>query len=309
MSEDLQKSPLDERLQRALLSLDGLSVGDAFGQMMSTCATSARSVIEHGGLPSGPWWHTDDTQMAMAIVEQLAWGGAIVPDSLADRFVERYQADPGRGYGKGARIQLAEIARGTGWRQTSAAIFNGQGSKGNGGAMRSAPLGAWFAEDLAKVVSESTESAIVTHSHAEGIAGSVAISLAAAAAWQARSLLLEEARALIWETVIEHTPAGETLDGLRKARAIALTEPTARVAGILGSGFLVTAADTVPFGVWCAARHLDNYSEALLATLQGDGDCDTNCAIVGGIVALYAGRESIPPLWLESRERLDLQMP
>jgi ADP-ribosylglycohydrolase len=297
-----------ERLERALLSLDGLSVGDAFGQLMSTCAPSARSVIEHGGLPSGPWWHTDDTQMAMAIVEQLAWSGAIVPDSLADRFVQRYQADPGRGYGKGARIQLAEIARGTGWRQTSAAIFNGQGSKGNGGSMRSAPLGAWFADDLAKVVSQSTESAIVTHSHAEGIAGSVAVSLAAAAAWQARSLPLEEARALIWDTVIKHTPPGETRNGLVRARSIEPAEQPARVAGILGSGFLVTAADTVPFAIWCAARHLDDYREASLATLQGDGDCDTNCAIVGGIVALFTGREGIPELWLNSRESLDLQL-
>ncbi|OAI57357.1 hypothetical protein AYO49_02225 [Verrucomicrobiaceae bacterium SCGC AG-212-N21] len=286
-----------------------MSVGDAFGQLMSTCATSARAVVEHGGLPLGPWWHTDDTQMAMAIVEGLAWNGKIVPDSLADRFVDRYQADPGRGYGKGARIQLAEIARGTGWRQTSAAIFNGQGSKGNGGAMRSAPLGAWFADDLAHVVSESAESAIVTHSHPEGVAGSVAVSLAAAAAWRARSLPLEEAREQMWTTVIERTPAGETRDGLVQARSIAPSERAARAAGILGSGFLVTAADTVPFAVWCAARHLDNYSEALFATLQGDGDCDTNCAIVGGIVALYAGRESIPQAWLESRERLDLQLP
>jgi hypothetical protein len=29
---------------------------------------------------------------------------------------------------------------------------------------------------------------------------------------------------------------------------------------------------------------------------------DTNCAIVGGIVALSAGRESIPPAWLSARE-------
>lgn len=305
---DLAMDP-QQKLQQALVSLDGLSVGDAFGQLMSTCAPSARRIIEEGGLPGGPWWHTDDSQMAMAIVEELAEHGRIVPDSLAARFVARFQADPGRGYGKGVRIQLGEIARGTKWQQTSTAIFSGRGSKGNGGAMRSAPVGAFFAADLRKVVVQSEQSAIVTHSHDEGIAGSVAVSLAAAAAWQARSKPQAEAVEFLWETVLHYTPAGETWDGLQKARAIPLTELPSRAASVLGSGFLVTAPDTVPFAIWCAARHLNDYSEALFATLQGDGDCDTNCAIVGGIVALYAGRESIPPLWLTSREPLDLHLP
>jgi ADP-ribosylglycohydrolase len=299
----------DERLQRALLSLEGLSVGDAFGQLMSTCAPSARRVVEAGGLPSGPWWHTDDTQMAMAIVEELACSGEIVPDFLADRFVERYQADPGRGYGRGARIQLEEIARGTGWRQTSTAIFNGQGSMGNGGAMRSAPIGAWFADDLAKVVSESIESATVTHSHPEGIAGSVAVSLAAAAVSRASMLPLYLARAQLWNTVIEHTPTGETHEGLRKAMRLPLEEMPRKAAGILGSGFRVTAPDTVPFAIWCVARHLDNFSDAIFTTLEGDGDCDTNCAIVGGIVSQYVNWGGIPNLWRKSRETLDLNLP
>jgi ADP-ribosylglycohydrolase len=193
----LSISTTDARLERALLSLDGLSIGDAFGQMLSTCARSARSVIERKGLPSGPWWHTDDTQMAMAIVEELAAHGQIAADSLAQRFVQRFQADPGRGYGKGARIQLEAIAAGEHWRATSAAAFNDRGSKGNGSAMRSAPLGAWFADDPDQIISQSTLSSVVTHSHAEGIAGSVAVSLAAAAAWTSREDSLEKAREAI----------------------------------------------------------------------------------------------------------------
>lgn len=298
-----------ERLSRTLLSLDGLSVGDAFGQMLSTCARSARSVVERGGLPAGPWWHTDDTQMAMAIIEELAVHGQIATDSLARRFTERFQADPGRGYGKGARMQLEEIARGATWRQTSAAAFSGRGSKGNGSAMRSAPLGAYFAEDLNLVVSESTQSSIVTHSHPEGIAGSVAVSLAAAGGWNARHLELEAARSLIWKSVLERTPPGETLEGILKARAVPFEMSPENAARILGSGFLVTAPDTVPFALWCALRHLNDYREALISTLEGDGDCDTNCAIVGGIVAMFVGRESIPPVWLESREPLNLELP
>ena len=274
------------RLDNALLSLDGLSVGDAFGQLLSTQARSVRRVLERGALPNSKWWHTDDTQMAMAIVEELAANHQIIPVSLAHRFTQRYLADPGRGYGKGARMQLEEMAAGEPWQKTSAAAFNGRGSKGNGGAMRVAPLGAYFADDLERLVDASKASSIITHHHPEGVAGSIAIAVAAACAWNSKGLSIEQARDALWKNVMTWTP-----------------EFAAR---LLGSGFLVTTPDTVPFALWCAARHLNNYQEALIATLEGDGDCDTNCAIVGGIVVLHAGRESIPAQWLSSREPLNL---
>ncbi len=75
----------------------------------------------------------------------------------------------------------------------------------------------------------------------------------------------------------------------------------------LGNGSSVTAPDTVPFCVWSAAKHLDDYKEALVSTVIADGDCDTNCAIVGGIVVLYAGRDSIPADWRDARERFDFE--
>jgi ADP-ribosylglycohydrolase len=80
--------------------------------------------------------------------------------------------------------------------------------------------------------------------------------------------------------------------------------PIAEVARALGNGSLVTAPDTVPFCVWMAAHYLDNFVEALGKTISAGGDCDTNAAIVGGIVALSAGRESIPPEWLKAREQI-----
>jgi ADP-ribosylglycohydrolase len=66
----------------------------------------------------------------------------------------------------------------------------------------------------------------------------------------------------------------------------------------------VTAPDTVPFALWCAARHLGSYEDALWATVSGLGDRDTTCAIVGGIVVMSAGVRSIPAEWLEHREQI-----
>src|SRR4029077_6405648 len=107
-------------------------------------------------------------------------------DALAQRFAERFGEEPDRGYGKMARIILRSLLRGDDWRRASAAAFGGTGSMGNGAAMRVAPLGAWFADDLGRVVTEARARAEVTHAHAEGQAGAIAVALAAAFAWRQR---------------------------------------------------------------------------------------------------------------------------
>ena len=63
----------------------------------------------------------------------------------------------------------------------------------------------------------------------------------------------------------------------------------------------------MPLTIWCAAGHLSSFADAIWTTVSAGGDIDTNCAIVGGIVALSAGRESIPPEWLAAREPLQFE--
>ncbi|MEJ2710230.1 MAG: ADP-ribosylglycohydrolase family protein [Anaerolineales bacterium] len=72
--------------------------------------------------------------------------------------------------------------------------------------------------------------------------------------------------------------------------------------GALGSGSRVSAQDTVPYCLWCAAHHLRDYAQALWTTVSGMGDRDTTCAIVGGIVVLSAGQ--VPEDWRQRREPL-----
>jgi ADP-ribosylglycohydrolase len=90
--------------------------------------------------------------------------------------------------------------------------------------------------------------------------------------------------------------------GIVKARQISVDAPLNEVAKSLGNGSLVTAQDTVPFCLWMSVHHSHNFVEAIGKTISVDGDCDTNAAIVGGIVALSAGRDNIPPEWLKARE-------
>jgi ADP-ribosylglycohydrolase len=286
------------RLRRARTSLDGLSLGDAFGERFFAPPDVMIPWLTTRTLPPGPWAWTDDTAMAISLVETLAAHDTIVVDDLARRFAARYVADVRRGYGGTAHEILQALARGEPWADVAGAVFNGTGSMGNGSAMRVAPLGAYFADDLDRVVEEAVLSAAPTHMHGEGAAGAVAIAVAAAVASRegprGRDVLLQE--------VLARTPAGETADAIAEAAELHVGTSISTAAQRLGNGSMVICRDTVPLCIWLAARHLDDYVEALWSTVTALGDRDTTCAIVGGIVACASG---IPSEWLGQREPLD----
>lgn len=136
--------------------------------------------------------------------------------------------------------------------------------------MRVAPLGAYFADDLQQLILQARYSAEPTHAHPEGQAGAIAIALAAAWAWNHRSAERADGREMI-EFAAAHTPEGDTQSRLRRALDIPLTREPALVGQMIGNGSLVTSPATVPFAIWCAARHCWDFSEALWATVSGFG--------------------------------------
>ncbi len=287
-----------ERTARARLSLNGVSLGDAFGERFFVSPSAIEFLIENRALPGRPWFYTDDTVMALSIVEVLELRGEVDQDLLAEGFARKYAADTSRGYGPGAHRILRELAAGEDWRDVSRIAFGGSGSLGNGGAMRAAPVGAYFEGDPERAALEAQRSAEVTHAHPEGQAGAMAVAAAAACARSAAD------GSALFEAAIAHTPAGATRDGLEAARDLSTNTVVEVAASVLGNGSQVTAPDTVPFTLWCAARHLGNFEEAMWQTVAGLGDRDTTCAIVGGIVVLSPGGDAIPSEWFESRESL-----
>ncbi len=290
----------DPRLERALQSLEGLSVGDGFGECFFTSPSVIARRVRDRHAPPPPWIVTDDSIMAIALVRCLARHGRIEQDDLARRFVFEFIRDPGRGYGGMARQILTQIQHGVDWRLASKAAFDGTGSCGNGSAMRVTPLGAYFADDTQAVVREATLSAVVTHSHPEGIAGAIATALAAA--WACQPENRDRPVDQMFTFVLAHTPAGEVRNGVAHAADLPPAVGEYVAAERLGCGQKVTAQDTVPFCIWNAARCLDDYPAALWSTVSVGGDVDTTAAIVGGIVAARTGRAGIPAGWIEARE-------
>jgi ADP-ribosylglycohydrolase len=295
----------NERLARAIDSLHGLSCGDAFGERFFLHPEVAQSLIAQRAIPSKPWRYTDDTAMAIAITETLEEFEEIQAERLAENFGKRFIADSHRGYGPAMHSLLPELAERPGhWKQLAPQLFKGKGSFGNGAAMRVAPLGAYFADDLDILIQQAELSALITHSHPEGVAGAIAVALAAALAWRHKNSPMRAQQFL--EEIGQRTPESEV--GRRIARARDLDDDTTveKAVAILGNGAEISAQDTVPFCLWVAAHGLDSYEDSLWTTVSGLGDRDTTCAVVGGIVVMSAGFDRIPKSWLESREPLPL---
>jgi ADP-ribosylglycohydrolase len=290
---------------RARLSLDGLSVGDAFGERFFGRPSEVLQRISRRELPGQPWTYTDDTEMALSIVEMLEERGGIDQDLLAERFASRMQFH--RGYGQGAYTVLCGVKEGLDWRLLARIGFRGMGSFGNGAAMRVAPLGAFFADQPLDVIcAQARLSAEVTHAHAEGIAGAIAVSVAAALAWQRRGGSGTLGREWI-AAVRDAVPPGYTRDAVAEAIDVPPDATIVEAAKALGNGSGVTAPDTVPLCLWVAAHAAHGFESAMWHTVNALGDRDTTCAIVGGILALTGGPDGIPTRWLQSREALPIR--
>ncbi|WP_407561630.1 ADP-ribosylglycohydrolase family protein [Streptomyces sp. 184] len=307
----------DVRLARALASLRGLAVGDALGARYTE--PGSFPLLARRELPPAPWRWTDDTEMASSVVAVLAAHGRVEQDALAASFAGRQNAGGPRGYGRAVNRILRQVRDGEDWRRLAAALFDGQGSWGNGAAMRVAPLGAWYAGDVEEAVRQAEVSSYVTHQHREAVTGCMAVAAAAALAADRPAGAAEGAAgsegtpwladgAALLDRVIALVPRSAVAQGLRRARDMLDYDDVATVAAVLGNGRRTSAHDTVPFALWSAARHLGDFAGAFWATAQAGGDVDTMCAIVGGVLA-GAAAGAPPAAWVRDVEPLPEWVP
>ncbi len=289
-------------LANARLSLEGLSVGDALGGFFEMSHPDRPSHhVTNRTLPEGKWRYTDDTNMALSVYAILRQYQRINEEVLAASFVAHY--DRSRGYGSGMRTLFARVQNGQSWREASETFFGGSGSYGNGGAMRAAPIGAYFADDMTAVIENTQLATAITHRHPEGIAGAIAIAVATALAHQKHTGQMLTPHQFM-ERVVHHIPPSEVRQKCEQAIGFASDVSTREAAKLLGNGADMTAQRTVPFALWCAAVHLHDFREAIWQCLSAGGDTDTIAAMVGGVVAVSVGLDGIPPEWVAQREPL-----
>ena len=235
----------EDRIRYAKRALDGIALGDCFGQTFFVPEEIACQRIQDREILKSPWHFTDDTVMAIGIYRILERYGEINQDELAKVFAANYELDWHRGYGGTAHTILRNIAEGKDWQKAASEVFDGMGSMGNGGAMRAAPIGAYFADDLDKVLYNARASAEVTHTHIEGIAGAMAVA-AASALFLNKKLgrYLGEGIDFLRD-IADTLPESDTKYKILSAVSIPKESSIEFAVSVLGNGIRLTAQDTV----------------------------------------------------------------
>lgn len=281
-------------------ALIGAVVGDALGAPFE--GHPGPIDIEHVGVLIGKKdlsTYTDDGALTLALAESLIDSQGLDVDGLARAFAHTYAEDPGRGYGPAAAQLLARIAHGDDWRTLAPAQFAGQGSFGNGAAMRVSPIALHAYPEISTALSLGRQSAVVTHTHPEAVdaagiqAGAVALALTAAAGVDRFDVANLVASA---ETPVLRT-ALERLSNLDRS-----STPD-EVVKLTGNG--LRASEAVPAALGAALTNLGSFRRTIQFAIAMGGDTDTIASMAGAIAGARLGEHAIPVSWREGTEGVE----
>ncbi len=226
--------------------------------------------------------YTDDTQMAIGIAETLIENGRIDEEMLCAIFAANY--DPARCYGPGARRILEAAREGRDWRSLAISVFPG-GSLGNGAAMRAAPIGLVFCDDLDLVAQQAELSARPTHTHPIGIDGARLLSVAVALAVRGAAFDRKE----FYRELSQYAKTEEFLWQISIARQLR------RFDSVGGFGNSLEAHRSVMTSIAIFAASPDDYSQTVGRAIGQGNDTDTLAAMAGALAGARLGLQGIPP--------------
>lgn len=276
---------------RARGAMIGTLLGDAVGRPFEGTPRGdlprlARA-LEHRVRTPTAWMHTDDGEMTLNLAASIVAAGGVVEDRVLQHLAEG--CEPARGYGKGTRAAFRVWRTQRSSRESGYAAWP-EGSRGNGGAVRVAPVAIFHADATHdELCAASRRSALPTHAHEEGIAGAVVAALAIRSALRGdRSLVLTEALA---------APIGfaARLDLVRELRGA----PPDAVVRAIGHG--VDAIESVPAALW-AFEASTCFTDAVVGAVGLGGDTDSIGAITGAIAGAFYGASRVPPDWRSALE-------
>ncbi len=271
------------------------ALGDAFG------APYEGGIIEQLlwrilGRRRGKRCWTDDTQMSVDVIESLLTCNKMDQDDLAQRFASSYRWS--RGYGPGAAKLLRRIRKGEHWSIANQAVYV-NGSLGNGGAMRAAPVGLFYgAGDDKKLVQAVRSATLVTHAHPVGLDGAVVIGLTVALV--CRDYPVQE----IMKRLRLHIQTMDMHNRLAIAERFFHAEhPVApkQIAQELGNGIRAQDSCVTACYIGLALRKAP-FVDMLTYTREVGGDTDTIGAMAGAIWGAACGYQYLPEELLNQLE-------
>ncbi|WP_292836836.1 ADP-ribosylglycohydrolase family protein [Microbacterium sp.] len=281
-------------LDRAAGAMVGMAIGDALGSQYEFGPSHPDDFAPEFGIGAfghgiGEW--TDDTSMALPILEAIARG-----DSLRDEAVLGWIVGEWDAWAKTAKdvgTQTRQVLQRLGGVHTEAAAraaakanHDSTGrSAGNGSLMRTAPVAlAYLADGREKrLVEAAARVAQLTHWEPSNIEACAlwclfirqAIRTGDFDPWEQREFIIDPDRGLDGATLVDMGLHGHPRD----YRA--------------DNGWVVRAFQAAHVAI----RGASNFREAIHRAIQGGGDTDTVAAIAGALAGAKWGVSGIPLSW------------
>eukprot|EP00775_Hariotina_reticulata_P009353 gene9353-9516_t len=237
--------------------------------------------------------------------------------------------DPDRGYGGSAIKIMYSLQQGADPANTGK-MFLPEGSFGNGGAMRIAPVGLVYRNVSMHSLQEAVTAALLcTHVHPLAVEGALTQALAVAelskqappcpassrGAGGGGTLLRHLQQKLsgsqhgmlgkleLLEQALQGMPS---LKGAEQSWQDFLASPVwaqeLAVAGQVAPGFQIGAVDAVAASLWAAVCHWHCPEDAVVAAVHYGGDTDTIACMTGALMGALYGSAFIPERWLDGLE-------
>jgi poly(ADP-ribose) glycohydrolase ARH3 len=284
--------------EKYLGSMIGSARGDAIGELAFRYRT--REELYAQIQQSKELRYTDDTAMSIGLAESILAKGDLDQQDLGDTFRRNFLREPWRGYASGPPAIFSMVERyGVTYPEAAKSLFGGEGSLGNGAAMRIVPVGLFFhnSSDLYK---KACISASVTHAHPVGMDGAAVQSKAVALAVKSDPQEAFSPNAFI-DTLIAFakTPSITEKTQLVK-RLLADNAAPARTAEQLGR--TVAIHESMPFALFSFLRHPKSFEDCLFCAILNGGDRDTLGAMACAISGAYVGLDSIRQDWIQRLE-------
>lgn len=284
-------------------SMIGTALGDAIGELAFRYPVKDELLSEVDRRET--LVYTDDTAMAIGLAKSIVEVGGLDQRHLGDTFRANFQREPWRGYASGPPTVFSKVERlGITYAEAARTLYGGEGSFGNGAAMRIAPVGLFF-HNAPDIYENARLSAEVTHAHPIGIDGAAVQAQAVAQALKLRPegpFLTDDFLEVLYTA---RTPEMKLkLDRVRDL--IGQDVPPQRAIRQLGRG--VAVHRSLPFAIYAFVRHPDSFEDCLLCAALNGGDRDTLGAMACAISGAYLGVDAIPQAWrekLENREQIE----
>lgn len=298
---------LDDRFAGSIV---GQCLGDALGFVVEGCTAQicARYVDAElragkaGGRGRPPYsfgQYTDDSQLSRELLVSLVERGGFDPADYATRIAALFSESKIVGRGRTTEEAVQRLLDGVPWDRAGAPAP----AAGNGSAMRAAPVGLVYRNDLAELARVAHDQGRITHADPRCSAGAVAVAAAVAFAVSGECPDASRWAPSIADLAEPHDPPFAA--ALRQLEDFVELPPEDAAAMIsrLGwepeteialEGIAPFVVPSVLWSLYSVFRNPEDYWATICTAIMAGGDVDTTASMAGAISGAYLGIGEVP---------------